>query len=449
MIERYTLPEMRAVWSESHRLELWQRIEVLAAEAWADRGVVPAESAKAIAAAPPVDPDTWRAREEVTRHDLAAFVDVLAESVGEHGRWVHYGLTSSDVVDTALGVQLKGAAALLLGRVITLFETVQRAAVAHRDTVMVGRTHGMWAEPTTFGRKMAGFGFELVRAYRRLQTSAESVAYGKVAGAVGTHATVPVDVERHVTEALGLGAEPAATQVVARDRHAAFLTTLAGIGASLERLAVEIRHLQRSEVAEVAEPFGRGQKGSSAMPHKHNPILSENVTGLARLLRGYAVAGLENVALWHERDISHSSAERVILPDACYALDFALHRMTGVVDGLVVDAARMRANLDATRGLVFSQQALLALIRKGMGRDEAYRRVQQASSEALESGRHLRDLLAEDLGDEDLAEVFSLEAVVAHCGMAVDRVAEITPEWLLELEWNAPGLGARSRPPHR
>jgi adenylosuccinate lyase len=435
MIDRYALPEMLAVWSEEHRLAIWQRIEALAAEAWAAEGTVPQEAAAAIAAAPPVDAETWKRREEETRHDVAAFVDVLADSVGEHGRWVHYGLTSSDVLDTALGVQLKEASDLLIERLITLFAAVQRLATRHRDTMMLGRTHGMWAEPTTFGHKMAGFGFELIRATRRLQFAAHSVSYGKISGAVGTHATVPPAVESHVTGALSLNAEPAATQVVGRDRHGAFLTTLAGVGATLERLAVEIRHLQRSEVAEAAEPFHEGQKGSSAMPHKHNPILSENVTGMARLLRGYALAGLENVALWHERDISHSSVERVALPDACLALDFALHRMTRIVDGLVVDSDRMRANLDAAGGLVFSQPVLLALIRAGIERDDAYRLVQEASATARGSGSHLRDALAAmdiplDTGALDAA--FDLDAVLGEAGSSVDRLAEVSAEWLRE-----------------
>jgi adenylosuccinate lyase len=428
VIDRYSLPEMAAVWSEEHRLSLWQRVEVLVAAGWAAAGTVPPAAAASIAAAPPVDPARWKAREEETRHDVAAFVDVLAAACGDHGRWVHFGLTSSDVLDTALGVQLREASDLLLERVVALFLSVQRLAVAHRDTVMVGRTHGMWAEPTTFGHKMAGFGFELVRAHRRLRFAAHSVAYGKISGAVGTHSTVPESVEQQVLETLGLHAEPAATQVVGRDRHAAFLSALAGVGASLERFATEIRHLQRSEVGEVAEPFAESQKGSSAMPHKHNPILSENVVGMARLLRGYAATGWENVALWHERDISHSSVERVIIPDACLALDFALARATRIADGLAVDTVRMRANLDAARGTVFSQAALLELIRGGAGRDEAYRAVQTASAEALASGRHLRDMLADRVG----AAAFAEAPFVAAAGAAVDHLAAITADWLRE-----------------
>jgi len=428
VIERYSLPEMAAVWSEEHRLALWQQIEALAAAAWAMEGTIPAEAASAITAAPPVDPDAWRAREAETHHDVAAFVDVLGSSVGEHGRWVHYGLTSSDVLDTALGVQLKEASDLLLGRIADLFEAVQRRAVEHRDTAMLGRTHGMAAEPTTFGHVLAGFGFELVRAYRRLQFAAHSVAYGKISGAVGNHATVPESVEEQVTTALGLDREPAATQVVGRDRHAAFMTTLAGVGATLERLATTIRHMQRSEVGEVAEPFAEGQKGSSAMPHKHNPILSENVTGLSRLLRGWAVAAMEDVALWHERDISHSSVERIAIPDACLALDFALARMTGVIDGLIVDRDRMRANLDAAGGAVFSHAALLALIRSGMERDDAYRVVQTAAADAMASGGDLAGVLGDRVPDA----TFSLDRYLSGASASVDHLARVTVEWLRE-----------------
>jgi adenylosuccinate lyase len=421
VIERYSLPEMAAVWSDGHRLSLWQRIEALAAAGWSEEGTVPAAATAAIAAAPPVDPVAWKAREEVTRHDVAAFVDVLADSVGEHGRWVHYGLTSSDVLDTALGVQLKESSSLLLERIVGLFEAIQRRAIEHRDTVMAGRTHGMWAEPTTFGHVLAGFGFEMVRAYRRLQFAAHSVTYGKVSGAVGNHGTVPSSVERYVVGELGLHAEPAASQVVGRDRHAAFITTLAGTGATLERLATEIRHLQRSEVAEVSEPFAEGQKGSSAMPHKHNPVLSENVTGIARLLRGWAVAAMEDIALWHERDISHSSVERIVIPDACLALDFALARMTQVIRGLTVNPARMRANLDAAGETVFSHAALLSLIRSGMARDAAYRLVQESAAD-----------LRLGLGDRVEAEVFSLEPYVVAAADSVDRLSRVTSEWLRE-----------------
>jgi len=430
MIERYCLPEMGAVWSEEHRLALWQEIETLVVEAWAAEGVAPAEAAVAVRAAPEVDRATWKAREQETGHDLAAFVDVLAEVVGPGGEWVHYGLTSSDVADTALGVQLRDAADLLLGRVAELFAALKRRACEHRDTLMVGRTHGMWAEPTTFGLKLAGWAFEAARAHARLQHAAATVAVGKVSGAVGTYAHVPPEVEHFVCERLGLAAEPASTQVVARDRHAEFLTTLALVGATLERFAVELRHLQRSEIGEVTEAFRAGQKGSSAMPHKRNPIAAENVTGLARLLRGWAGAGLEDVALWGERDISHSSVERVALPDACLVLDFALARLTSIIDGLGVHADRMAANLEATRGQVYSQAVLLALIAAGMPRDRAYRLVQEAARRAASSGRYLQQELAEDpactLDAATLAACFDPARQLARAAVVFDRLERLT-----------------------
>ena len=433
MIERYTRPAMAAIWSEERKLAIWQEIEALALEGWAAEGVIPADAAGAARRAT-VNPDAWKTREEETRHDVAAFVDILAGAMADHGRWVHFGLTSSDLLDTALGVQLKESGELLAEDIISLFETVQRIALEHRDTPMIGRTHGMWAEPTTFGHKLAGFGFALVTLHHRLLQATHTVAYGKVSGPVGNHSTVSPSVERHVTEALGLHAEPAASQVVSRDRHAMFMSTLAVAGATLERIAVEIRHLQRSEVAEVAEPFGEGQKGSSAMPHKHNPILSENVTGIARLLRGWAAATLENVALWHERDISHSSVERIAIPDACQALDFALARMDRILSGLTVDHDRMRANLDASNGAIFSQAVLLALVEAGLERDAAYRIVQAASARAVESGTQLHDVLAADeacpLEGSALEAAVDLDRCLRYAGDGVERLATITPEWM-------------------
>jgi len=434
MIERYSLPEMAALWDERHKVDTWAEIEALVLEGWELEGTVPAGAAEAARTAPPVDLAAWRAREAEIHHDLAAFVDVLATSMPEHGRWLHYGLTSSDVLDTALGVTLKEAAALLLERVIALFESVKQQAETHRDTPMVGRSHGIWAEPTTFGHKMAGFAFELVRAYRRLEQAAHTVSYGTISGPVGNHSTIPPSVEAHVVGELGLKAEPAATQVISRDRHAAFLSTLAGVGATVEHLAVEIRHLARSEVGEVAEWFAAGQKGSSAMPHKRNPILSENVSGLARLLRGYAVAGLENVALWHERDMSHSSAERVALPDACLVLDFMLARMTRVMEGLAVEEPRMLANLESSRGLVMSQAALNALIRSGMGREEAYRLVQEAATRVTDNGTSLHEELVADDRTAPAAALlpgaFDLDAYLTHAGHGVDHLAGVTADWL-------------------
>jgi adenylosuccinate lyase len=434
MIERYSRPEMAAIWSDERRLAAWLEVEALVAEGWESAGVVPAGVADAIRGTGPVDLDAWKARERETRHDVAAFVDVVAGAAGDHGRWVHHGLTSSDVVDTALGVVLREACDMLLEGIIGLFTEVQRLATEHADTVMVGRTHGMWAEPTTFGHKMAGFGFALVNARHRLLQARHTVSYGTISGPVGTRSSVPAAVEQHVVESLGLNAEPAPTQVVSRDRHAMFLSTLAVIGTTLERLATEIRHLSRSEVGEVSEPFSEGQKGSSAMPHKHNPILSENVSGLMRLLRGYAVAGMESVSLWHERDISNSSVERVALPDACLVLDFALHRMTRVISELTVHTDRMLQNLDASNGLIFSQRALNALIAAGLERDAAYRAVQAASQEAIDQGIHLRDALTGDLDDSALKGVFDLEEALAGAQAPIDHLQRITPEWLRSAE---------------
>jgi len=411
VIERYSLPEMTAVWSEANKLHIWKEVETLVVEAWADHGVAPVGAAAAVRNAPEVDITAWKDREAVTNHDLAAFVDVLAATVDPGGEWVHYGLTSSDVVDTAQGVVMRDATDLLLRRTAELFSVVKARALEHRETVMIGRTHGIWAEPTTFGLKIATWAFEIARDYERLARARAAVSVGKISGAVGTYAHTPPSIEAYVCERLGLTVEPASSQITHRDRHAEFLSTLALIGASLERFATEMRHLQRSEVGEAFEAFRKGQKGSSAMPHKRNPIAAENLTGLARLLRGYAGAGLENVALWHERDISHSSVERVALPDASLILDFALARMTRLIADLEVNPDKMRKNLDATRGLVFSQAVLLALIEGGMTRDEAYRVVQRNAMLAWDHGRHLRELLEKDaevtLDPANLDECFS------------------------------------------
>ncbi|HJQ91410.1 MAG TPA: adenylosuccinate lyase [Acidimicrobiia bacterium] len=430
MIERYTLPEMARIWSEERKLEVWKEVETLALEAWQTLGKVPHGVAEATGAAICPTPEQVAEREQVTNHDLAAFVDLLGEGAGpDAAGWVHYGLTSSDVLDTAGGVILSESADLLLSALETLFETVKDRAMEHRGTYMVGRTHGIWAEPTTFGLKLASWAFELARDHTRLQEARSTVAVGKISGAVGTYAHVPPEVERHVCDALGLEPESASTQVTARDRHAQYLQTIALIGASIERMATEIRHLQRSEVAEVREAFGKGQKGSSAMPHKRNPILSERMTGMARLLRGYAQVGLENVALWHERDISHSSAERVVLPDASIALHYMLVKFNGLIGDLVVDDDRMIANLESTRGLVFSQAVLLALIDTGMTRDQAYRIVQAHAMKAWDAGESLQGLLAADpsveLTEDTLAACFSLDRVAESARIVFDRLADL------------------------
>jgi adenylosuccinate lyase len=429
MIDRYARPEMAAIWSEAHKLAVWKEVESLVVEAWVAEGVAPDNAAAAVRRAPEVDPVAWKEREKVTNHDVAAFVDLLAESVDTGGEWVHFGLTSSDVLDTAQGAILKEAADLLLKRMRDFFDVVRRRAFEHRDTVMIGRTHGIWAEPTSFGLKLANWAFEIARDHDRLRRARDSAAVGKISGAVGTYAHTPPSVEAFVCERLGIGIEPASTQITHRDRHAEFVTTLAIIASGIERYATEIRHLQRSEVGEAREAFRSGQKGSSAMPHKRNPIASENASGMARLLRGNASAALENIALWHERDISHSAVERVILPDSCLAVDYTLLRMTGLVDNLVVDSDRMLSNLEATQGLVFSQAVLLALIETGKSRDEAYRIVQRNAMTAWDTDAQLQDLLLADsevnLDADTIATCFTPQRFLRNAGVVFDRLAAV------------------------
>ena len=411
MISRYTLPEMAEVWSEGSKLRHWLRIEVLACEAWGKLGKIPPEDLKSIRNAS-VDAERVRAIEEVTRHDVAAFVQAAAESVGPEGRWIHFGMTSSDLLDTGLALQLRDAADLLLAKLERLIAIVKSRALEHRETLCVGRTHGVHAEPTTFGHRLAVFAFELARDRERLRRARDSVSVGKVSGAVGTYAAVDPSVEEHVCRELGLAPAEAATQVVQRDRHAEFMAALAVTGATLEQIAVEIRHLARTEVREVEEPFEQGQKGSSAMPHKRNPILCERLTGLARLVRSNLQAALENVALWHERDISHSSVERVILPDSTTLLDYMLHITIFVTENLKVFPQRMRENLEAGGGLVYSQQVLLALVDRGMSREDAYRYVQGAAAAAWDQGKDFRtELLSREpvralLSGEEMEDLF-------------------------------------------
>ena len=412
MIPRYTLPEMAEVWSEDTKLRHWFDIEVLACEAWEKLGKIPAEDMERIRANASVDADRVRKIEEVTRHDVAAFVQAVAETVGPEGRWIHFGMTSSDLLDTGLALQLVEASDILLAKLEHLLAVVKARALEHQATLCVARTHGVHAEPTTFGHRLAVFAFELARDRDRLKRARESVAVGKLSGAVGTYAAVDPFVEEHVCRELGLAAADAATQVVQRDRHAEFMAAIAVTGATLEQLAIEIRHLARTEVREVEEPFEQGQKGSSAMPHKRNPILCERLTGLARLLRSNAHAAMENVALWHERDISHSSVERVILPDSTTLLDYMLHIAVFVVENLKVFPDRMRENLESGGGLVYSQQVLLALIDRGMSREEAYRFVQGAAAAAWDKGKDFRtELLAREpvsklISQPELQELF-------------------------------------------
>ena len=432
MIARYSRPAMKRIWSDESRLAHWLEVELSALEGWAEVGAVPREAVDEIRArAVPPSPERVAELERETHHDVAAFVDAVAGELGEHGRWFHYGLTSSDVLDTATALQVREAGALLLEGIDRCIGAVVRRAEEHRDTPMAGRTHGVHAEPITFGAKLAGWAFELDRDRERLLRALEAMRVGKLAGAVGTYGGGDPDVERVACERLGLAAETVATQVVPRDRHAELLSTLALCAASLERFATEIRHLARTEVGEVQEPFGRGQKGSSAMPHKRNPVVAERICGLARVVRSAAVVGLENVALWHERDISHSSAERIVLPDSFLALDYMLDRFAWLVDGLVVDAQRMRANLDASRGLVFSQRVLSALVAAGHDRGEAYRLVQRNAARAWDEGKDFRACIEADpdieLDPAALEEAFDLTDALRHVDVLFDRLGALRP----------------------
>ena len=396
MIPRYALPRMTSVWEPQNRYATWLRVELLASEAWAELGVVPREALAVIQERAGFDLNRIQEIEREVRHDVIAFVSAVAERVGPEARYLHFGLTSYDVVDTALALQLQQAADILLEDLEALRLVIADLAQRHKRTIMVGRTHGIHAEPVTFGLKLLLWYSEVERNLDRLRRAKETVAYGKLSGAVGTFAHLPLSVEAYVCTRLGLKPAPISSQILSRDRHAEFMLTLALIGTSLDKFATEIRHLQRTEVREVEEPFVEGQKGSSAMPHKRNPVACEQVSGLARLLRSYAQASLENVPLWHERDISHSSVERVVLPDATILLDYLLVRFREVMEGLRVYPDQMRHNLELTGGLVFSEAVLLALIGKGLSREEAYRMVQRHAMKAWESHEPFKPLLLAD-----------------------------------------------------
>jgi adenylosuccinate lyase len=414
VIPRYTREEIGQVWTDQRRMEAWLEVELAATDAWAAEGVVPRQAAAACRERASFTVEEVKERERTTGHDVAAFVDVVSESIGEEGRWLHYGLTSSDVLDTALGLQMVEAGRILVKGARDYRDGLVKKAREHAWTLCVGRTHGVHAEPTTFGLKLAGFAFEADRNLQRIVNAFEQIAVGKLSGAVGTHASVSPTIESRVMKSLGLRAEDISTQVVPRDRHAVVLARLAIAGGGLERFATEVRNLQRTEVREVEEPFGAGQKGSSAMPHKRNPILSERITGLSRVLRGYSQVGLENIALWHERDISHSGAERVVLPDATIGLDYMQHLATRLVDGMTVHRDRMRENLDLTYGALFSQRALTALVEGGMTRDDAYRLVQESAQKAWDERTSFRDLIATEAPDLDLDAIFDYEAFLEH-----------------------------------
>ncbi len=429
MISRYTRPELGALWTDAARMETWRRVEVAACEelpSLLGEGGPTASELEAIRAAA-FTVEAVNEREQVTDHDMAAFVDVLAASAGESGRWIHFGLTSSDVVDTALALQLRAVGEVLVPGAYELVAALAARAREHVGTLCVGRTHGVHAEPTTFGIKLAGFAFEAHRNAQRLERAFAQVTVGAISGAVGTYAATSPEFEARVLARLGLAPEDVSTQVVARDRHAELMGAIALAGAGLERFATEIRHLQRTEVREAQEPFRAGQKGSSAMPHKRNPIKAEQISGLARVLRGNAQAALEDVALWHERDISHSSVERVILPDSTILLDYMQQRTIALVRDMTVDAQRMRANLELTHGALFSQRVLLALVAAGSTRDNAYRVVQELAQRAWDEGIPLRELLA---GDEraaglDLDEIFDYDHYVRYAREIVRRLEEI------------------------
>jgi adenylosuccinate lyase len=432
VIERYTLPEMGEIWSEQRKIDSWLAVEKAVCEAWAARGVIPEEAMPAIRAAT-CDLQRMNEIERETDHDVIAFLRATGETIGEAARFVHHGLTSSDVVDTGLALQARDATDQLLRRLDSAIDALGEQALRYRATLTIGRTHGVHAEPTTFGFKLAVWYDELRRNRRRLEAARAAIAVGKISGAVGTHANVPPDLEVDVCAMLGLIVDPVSTQIVQRDRHAELLTVLAILASSIDKFAVEIRHLARTEVRELEEPFDPGNQGSSAMPHKRNPHESERLSGLARLVRGYAVTALENVALWHERDISHSSAERVIFPDACIVVDYMLDLLTELVSNWVVYPERMRANLESTGGAIFSQRALLALVEAGVDRQIAYKIIQRNAMRAWDEGGHLREYLRVEpevvnrLSGQQIDELFDYDYHLRHIDTAFERLGLLQP----------------------
>ncbi|MGX4670456.1 adenylosuccinate lyase [Cerasibacillus sp. JNUCC 74] len=412
MIERYTREEMGVIWQEENKYKAWLEVELLACEAWSELGIIPKEDMKKLRANASFDIKRIYEIEQETRHDVVAFTRAVSETLGDEKKWVHYGLTSTDVVDTALSYLIKQANTIIRKDLQRFIEILKNKAIEHKHTVMMGRTHGVHAEPTTFGLKLALWYEEMKRNLQRFEAAADQIEYGKLSGAVGTYANIDPYVEQYVCEKLGLSPAPVSTQTLQRDRHAAYIATLALIATSIEKFATEIRGLQKTETREVEEYFAKGQKGSSAMPHKRNPIGSENMTGMARVLRGYVTTAYENVALWHERDISHSSAERIILPDATIAINYMLHRFSNIVKNLTVFPENMKRNIDKTHGVIFSQRVLLALIDKGMTREAAYDMVQPKAMEAWETGIHFKQLVETDekitahLSKQEIADCF-------------------------------------------
>ncbi|MDH4269809.1 MAG: adenylosuccinate lyase [Dehalococcoidia bacterium] len=427
MIERYSRPQMKKIWSEQNKFDQWLKVEIAVCEAWAELGEIPRKEIARIRKAS-YNLNRIAGFLKVTHHDMTAFLNSVAESLGEESRFVHLGLTSSDVMDTALGLQLTQAADILAKDITELISVLESKAIEHKYTIMMGRTHGVHAEPTTFGLKMALWAQEMKRNAQRLAEARKNISVGKISGAVGTYATVPPEVEKIACVRLGLAPAPISNQIVQRDRHAQFMTTLAIIASSLEKFATEIRGLQRTEVREVEEPFEAGQTGSSAMPHKRNPELCERICGLARLIRGYAVTSLENIALWHERDISHSSTERIILPDSCLALDYMLAIFTSITKGLGVYPENMRHNIELTQGVIFSQRVLLALIDKGLMREEAYKIVQDNAMKAWEKRKSFLSLLETDrritahLSKKELDSLFDYGYYLKHVDEVFERL---------------------------
>ncbi|WML29126.1 adenylosuccinate lyase [Neobacillus sp. OS1-32] len=428
MIDRYTRPEMGAIWTEENRFNAWLEVEILACEAWAELGEIPKEDVQRLRQNASFNIERIKEIEAETRHDVVAFTRAVSETLGEERKWVHYGLTSTDVVDTALSYVLKQANEILLKDIENFIEILRNKAIEHKYTVMMGRTHGVHAEPTTFGLKLALWHEEMKRNLERFKQAADGIAVGKISGAVGTYANIDPFVEQYVCEKLGLQAAPISTQTLQRDRHAHYMSVLALIATSIEKFAVEVRGLQKSETREVEEFFAKGQKGSSAMPHKRNPIGSENMTGMARVIRGYMMTAYENVPLWHERDISHSSAERIILPDATIALNYMLNRFGGIVKNLTVYPENMKRNMDRTLGLIYSQRVLLALIDKGLSREEAYDTVQPRAMEAWEKQVPFRSLIEANekitslLSPEELYDCFDYHYHLKHVDMIFDRL---------------------------
>ncbi|HNR50256.1 MAG: Adenylosuccinate lyase [Deltaproteobacteria bacterium ADurb.BinA179] len=426
MIRRYSREAMQRIWSDENRYQKWLDVEIAACEGWASLGRIPEKSLENIRKKARFTVERIEEIEAVTRHDVIAFVSCVAEYVGEDARFIHMGMTSSDVLDTALALQLKESGELIITGIRDLMDVLKRRAFEFKHTPAMGRSHGIHAEPISFGLKFALWYAEMARNLKRMEDAVETVSYGKISGAVGTFANIPPEVEEYACRMLGLKPAPISTQIIQRDRHAQFFSTIAVVGSTLEKIATEIRHLQKTEVLEAMEPFGKGQKGSSAMPHKKNPILSENITGLARLLRGYCLSSLENVALWHERDISHSSVERVIAPDATIVLDFALARLAGVIGGLVVYPENMQRNIDLTRGLWHSQGVLLALVDRGIARDTAYQWVQRNALKVWENKGDFKSLL---LGDEDIVRTLGADSIenlfdLSHHLRYVDHIFE-------------------------